>query len=342
MSALDFIAKPPTVKDPPDFTVITTFAGCGGSSTGYVWAGGKVLLAVEWDANAAETYRLNFPATTVYQGDIAQLTVDDCLRLSGIAPGELDIFDGSPPCQGFSTMGKRDMTDERNQLFREYVRLLRGLRPKVFVMENVPGLIKGKMKLIFADIMRELKASGYRVSARVLNAMYFGVPQARERLIFIGVREDLNVLPSHPRAQTQPISALEALRDAPIDRAERDWLLTAGLKYAAYREWHWLKPGQKKTEVAPEGGGFSARRWHPNRPAYTLVKNDCNISMHGSMHWAERRRFTVSEFKRFASFPDSYAFAGTWEDAVARMGNCVPPRLMMAIAEHLRDEVLGK
>ena len=83
------------------------------------------------------------------------------------------------------------MDDGRNQLFREYVRLLRGLKPKVFVMEKVSGMVKGKMNLIFAEIMRELKASGYHVSARLMNAMYFGVPQSRQRVIFIGVQEDL-------------------------------------------------------------------------------------------------------------------------------------------------------
>jgi DNA (cytosine-5)-methyltransferase 1 len=83
------------------------------------------------------------------------------------------------------------MDDGRNQLFREYVRLLRGLKPNVFVMENVSGMVKGRMKIIFAEIMREMKASGYTVSARLMNAMYFGVPQSRERMIFIGVREDL-------------------------------------------------------------------------------------------------------------------------------------------------------
>ena len=83
------------------------------------------------------------------------------------------------------------MDDGRNQLFQEYVRLLRGMRPKVFVMENVSGMVKGKMKLIFAEILRELKGSGYKVSARLMNAMYFGVPQSRERMIFVGIREDL-------------------------------------------------------------------------------------------------------------------------------------------------------
>jgi DNA (cytosine-5)-methyltransferase 1 len=83
------------------------------------------------------------------------------------------------------------MDDGRNQLFREYVRLLRGLKPKVLVMENVSEMVKGKMKLIFAEIMRELKTSGYHVSAKLMNAMYFGVPQSRQRMIFVGVREEL-------------------------------------------------------------------------------------------------------------------------------------------------------
>src|ERR1035438_8286507 len=145
-----------------EFKVISTFSGCGGSSLGYQMAGGKVLLAVEWDKNAVETYRLNFPDTPIYHGDIAKLSVQECLDRTGLKAGELDILDGSPPCQGFSTAGKRNFDDSRNQLFREYVRMLRGLQPKVFVMENVSGMVKGQMKLIFVEILKELKASGYK------------------------------------------------------------------------------------------------------------------------------------------------------------------------------------
>ena len=118
-------------------TFISTFAGCGGSSLGYSMAGFRELLAVEWEQNAVDTFKLNFPEVPIYHGDIATLSVDECLRLTGLKEGELDVFDGSPPCQGFSTAGKRNMNDWRNQLFKEYVRLLRGLKPKVFVMENV-------------------------------------------------------------------------------------------------------------------------------------------------------------------------------------------------------------
>ncbi len=180
----------PKAEDAP--TVISTFAGGGGSSLGYSMAGFKELLAVEMDNNAVETFKLNFPEVPVFHGDIGALSVEECLsraRLS--APGDLDVLDGSPPCQGFSTAGKRQMSDNRNQLFQEYVRLLRGLQPKAFIMENVSGMVKGKMKLIFAEILRELKASGYEVKAWLLNAKYFYVPQSRERMIFIGVRHDV-------------------------------------------------------------------------------------------------------------------------------------------------------
>jgi len=178
-------------RDPNAPTVVSLFAGCGGSSLGYSMAGFRELLAVEWDDHAVQTFKLNFQDVPVWHGDIADLSVEECLRITGLQPGELDVLDGSPPCQGFSTAGKRKIDDGRNQLFQEYVRLLRGLEPKILVMENVSGMVKGKMKLIFADIMRELKASGYHVSARLINAMYFGVRQSRERIIFVGVREDL-------------------------------------------------------------------------------------------------------------------------------------------------------
>jgi DNA (cytosine-5)-methyltransferase 1 len=123
----------PKAKDAP--TVISLFAGCGGSSLGYSMAGYRELLAVEWDDHAVKTFKLNFPDVPVWHGDIADLSVERCMEMAGLSgQGELDVLDGSPPCQGFSTAGKRKMDDDRNQLFREYVRLLQGLKPKVFVM----------------------------------------------------------------------------------------------------------------------------------------------------------------------------------------------------------------
>lgn len=321
------------------FTVISTFSGCGGSSLGYQLAGGKVLLAVEWDDNAVATYRLNFPDTPIYYGDIGKLSVEECCERAGVQPGELDILDGSPPCQGFSTAGKRDFGDDRNQLFREFVRLLRGLKPKVFVMENVSGMVKGKMKLIFAECLRELKASSYKVKARLLNAMYFNVPQSRERMIFVGVRGDLEVEPGHPKAKARPLTASRALQGVQIEEDQRQFLLQAGLKYVAYQEWPRMKPGTNRQALGFTSG-FNCCKWHPHRVAQTVRKNDGHLTMHGAMHWAERRRFTLNEFKRFCSFPDSFQFVGGWGNAVERIGNSVPPNFMKCIAEYIRDHIL--
>lgn len=288
MTELDFISRDLIIKDPPDFTVISTFSGCGGSSTGYVWAGGKVLLAIEWDNNAVETYRLNYPDTDIYHGDIAKISVEQVLERTGLQPGELDVFDGSPPCQGFSTAGKRNLDDDRNQLFREYVRLLKGLQPKVFVMENVSGMVKGKMKLLFAEILTELKQSGYKVSAKLLNAMYLGVPQSRQRMIFIGVREDLNIEPSHPKPQTRAIS----VRDAWVgvnSYIEPESDIT---RYAIGAEWQKLKVGQKSTKY------LSLIRVSIDKPSPVITKGMGEYPSGASVtHPYECRKFSIAELK---------------------------------------------
>lgn len=143
-------------------TLVSLFAGAGGSSCGYRMAGYDVRLAVEWDARATAAYRRNFPGSRVREGDVRALSGAEALRASGLAPGELDVLNGSPPCQGFSTAGKRRFGDSRNRLFEEYVRLLKAFKPKAFIMENVSGLAKGKMKLAFAEMTAALKAAGYQ------------------------------------------------------------------------------------------------------------------------------------------------------------------------------------
>jgi len=298
-------------------------------------AGGKVLLAVEWDDNAVETYRLNFPDTPIYHGDIAELTVEECLSRTGLQPGELDILDGSPPCQGFSTAGKRQFHDSRNQLFREYVRLLRGLQPKVFIMENVSGMVKGKMKLIFAEILTELKASGYQVKARLMNAMYYGVPQSRQRMIFVGVRNDLGIEPSHPKPQTRPVTFGTIMQTG----------IQSDLDDCDLQRWH----------IIPQGGNFmdlpkclrttakfsnAFRKLATDQPAFTLQKND-NFSTGAFLHPTEPRHITLTEKARIASYPDTFLWSGNAREVTGCIGNSVPPLFMKAIAEHVRDSILA-
>lgn len=310
-------------------TVISTFAGCGGSSLGYSMAGFRELLAVEWDDNAVETFKLNFPDVPVYHGDIAKLSVEQVMEMTGLQPGELDVFDGSPPCQGFSTAGKRKFNDDRNQLFREYARLLRGLKPKVFVMENVSGMVKGKMKLIFAEILRELKASGYKVSARLLNAMYFNVPQSRERMIFIGVREDLGIEPGHPGATVRPITfqqATEDIWDIPGDLAFNENTATAQAMKIA-------KQGQQDPKH------FSTLKLWADRPANTLRKDFLGYFHY--WHPCHFRPLNLTEWARCGSFPDFYQWTDK-KNGCQRIGNSVPPLFMRAIAGHIRQHILER
>lgn len=338
----------PRSEDAP--TVISTFAGCGGSSLGYSIAGFNELLAVEWDNNAVETFKLNFPGIPVYHGDIAKLSVEEVLKITGLKPSELDVLDGSPPCQGFSTAGKRCLDDDRNQLFREYVRLLRGLQPKVFVMENVSGMVKGKMKLVFAEIMRELKASGYNVSARLMNAMYFNVPQSRQRMIFIGVRSDLNIKPSHPTAATHPISVSTAVQNvenityAPKNERVNNCAIfispgknaSNSLTISQIRKfWPSLESKIKRRSFENR-----MRRTLPNKPHPVIGKQFIQCNAEAYLHFNENRYFTIEELKRIASFPDEFSFVGTYELQHARIGNCVPPLFMAAIAEHIKNNIL--
>ena len=203
-------------------TVVSTFSGCGGSTLGYRMAGYRVLWVNEFVPIAQESYRANMRRGTILDGrDIKQVTAESILKATGLKAGELDLFDGSPPCQAFSSAGTRDKgwgknkkyahgAEQKNEeLFSEFVRLRDGLQPRAFVAENVSGLVKGKAKGFFLEILRELKR-GYRVEARLLDAQWLGVPQQRVRVIFVGVRDDLGLDPAFP----DPLPYRYSVRDA--------------------------------------------------------------------------------------------------------------------------------
>lgn len=232
------------------FTVMTTFSGCGGSATGYHLAGAKVIAALEFMEVAQKIYAKNYPNTHIFKEDIRKLTGEQILEQLGLEKGELDILDGSPPCASFSTSGLREKawgqekkysktTQRVDDLFFEFARILKEVQPKVFVAENVKGLTIGNAKKICGskskrldaffdieheresivdedeDIVNTLRQCGYKVSFRVLSAQNFGAAQNRERTIFIGVREDLNIKPSFPNTlnnyDKNPITAKELI-----------------------------------------------------------------------------------------------------------------------------------
>ena len=173
------------------YKIIDLFAGCGGLSTGFEMNNFEVLLALEKDDWASQTYKKNHPNTIVITGDITQ--VDDPLSL---LPNnkEIDGIIGGPPCQGFSLSGKRDKKDPRNSLFMDFIRFVKAYRPKFFMMENVPGILSmetQKGEKVVDLIFSEYKKAGYNAKYFVLNAADYGVPQSRHRVIFIGIRDDI-------------------------------------------------------------------------------------------------------------------------------------------------------
>ncbi|MEW5932633.1 MAG: DNA cytosine methyltransferase [Bacillota bacterium] len=193
---------------------VDLFAGAGGLSAGLMMAGWKVAVAVEWDKNAAETYRLNHPDTVVICDDIARVDSWELLELCG--GRKPDLVCGGPPCQGFSVAGDRDPNDPRNALYREFVRVVRDLEPPVVLMENVPGLLSMKTpsgEPVLDVIRRDFAAVGFPdLWCKVLNAANYGVPQARCRVIFVGKRGGGQVW--YPVPTSLPAGVIEELEDA--------------------------------------------------------------------------------------------------------------------------------
>jgi len=305
------------------FSVASTFSGAGGSCLGYRMAGFRVAWANEFVPAAQDTYRANAaPESYLDPRDIRQVQPADILAQTGLAVGELDLFDGSPPCQAFSTAGKREKgwgqlktyehgARQMNEtLFDEYIRLLRGLMPRVFVAENVSGLVKGVAKGYFLDILRDMKASGYRVTCRVLDAQWLGVPQTRQRTIFVGVRDDIDRAPQHPKPLTYRYSVRDAL----------PWIqsFSTNLNY----EERWKSAASAASAAVLASGG--------NEKGGMVVSRGI-----------EKRKFTIAELRRICAFPDDFVLTGSYAQQWERLGNSVPPVMMAAIATSIRDGILS-
>lgn len=321
-----------------ELTVISTFAGCGGSSLGYKKAGYKELLAIDFDKNAVETFKLNFPEVPVWERDITKVSADEILKFCKIKKGELDILDGSPPCQGFSTAGKRNVNDSRNILFEQFVRLINDLQPKVFIMENVSGMVKGKMKGMFIEIINQLKSLNYNVKCKLLNAKFYEVPQSRERLFFIGVRKDLNIEPSFPIPSQKIMTVKEAIKNIklseiklPKGEIEINYNnIEVGSDLASYYESKGLKRKY-----------FNVKKINLNKPLNTITKL-FSEGMSGLLHPKEKRFLCINELKACSSFPEDFIFTGSFKEQWARIGNAVMPNQMYYVAKHIKETIFNK
>jgi DNA (cytosine-5)-methyltransferase 1 len=324
--------------------VVSTFAGCGGSSLGYKRAGCDVLLAIDFEENATVTYKMNFPKTIVWKKNIRDITGESILNAIGLKKGELDIFDGSPPCTPFSTSGKRDKgwnieykhssetTSQRaDDLFFEYIRLIDELQPKTFIGENVKGMIIGNAKGYFNDILSKMREIGYTVHVLNINAKDYEVPQSRPRIVFIGIRNDIKISDAKLLSYPQ-ISFNDAVKDLPKSNDSELKYSTIDPTTKTYKILQATKPGQSCGKVHPNGSFFNTIKIHPSKPIPTIT------TKMQLAHHIEPRWLTVSEIKRCASFPDNFKFISN-SDAWVRIGNSVPPNLIKNVALYLQKLV---
>ena len=350
------------------FTVISTFAGGGGSSTGYRLAGGKILCVNEFVGEARKTYKLNYPDTIIMPDDIKQLTGKDFLETAGIQKGELDILDGSPPCSAFSmcgTLGKSGskhsdgwgktkkysdgkIVENIEDLFFEYLRVAEEIKPKVIIGENVAGLLAGEAKLKLNEIVNTFEKIGYDVSYKILDASHFGVPQSRRRVIFIAVREDvteaiglsfMNIAGIFPTESKDVVTVGEALDGLELDPEEVKWCTDTWLNSAHYKDTASLMPDDPDkvlggNDFHPKGWHFNVKKMYRHHPAPTITTNA------DVCHFIAKRRLTISEIKRIMSLPDDFIVTGSMSQKIERCGRMVPSLMMKAIAESVYENVI--
>ena len=283
-------------------SVISLFSGAGGSALGYRLGGFNELLGIDIDQTACNTFQHNFPLTPAWNRDISSVEVSEILQYIDIDVGQLDVLDSSPPCVGFSICGRRNIRDKRNDLFLETARFIEGLRPKVFLIENVPGLITGKMKGKFNQIFTRLKSTGYKLKCKSINSIYYNVPQSRQRLIFLGVREDLPTEPVFPQSNSKVKRLKDVLPD--VDFHSR--------------------------------GQFDKTIKHAETLPYTITKTPSMFFVQDGI----QRKPTIEELKVLSSFPEDFEFTGSYTQIWNQIGNCVPPLMMKEMSKTIREDIL--
>lgn len=351
------------------YRIMDLFAGVGGLSYGFARLPDfQIIAANEIEPDIAAAYARNHPDVQMLNCDIKDLTGRRLAAALDETP--IDLIVGGPPCQSYSTLGKRRM-DDRANLFLEYKRILQLLRPKAFVFENVVGLLSMDKGRLFQLIQREFEQLGYRLKSQVLNAVEYGVPQFRERVILVGFQGEHNPyqypLPTHGQGLKPYVTLKEAIGDLPalksgqskdfyaheadneflrLMRAQQPRLLTehTAPKNGAHliRIMEALQDGQSKNDLPEElrpksgYGNTYAKLWW-ERPSTTITRNFACPSSSRCIHPRDSRAMSIREGARLQSFPDHYLFYGS--DGMKRLeiGNAVPPLLSMAIARQMAE-----
>ena len=337
---------------------VSFFAGCGGLCYGVKAAGFNIVATNELESAYQEIYKDNFGGARFLTSDITQIK-DSELESITKEHGELDLMIGGPPCQGFSLAGKRDVNDSRNSLFENYLHIASMLKPKVILMENVRLLTSMKDpdgNLVSDRVLQKFKEYGYTSSFYHLNAKDYGVAQHRERVFFIGIRNDLEMQPSVPEALnkgvlSQPmtfgdaVSDLEFLESGEKSATDKDhkavkhpehvlrWLVDVPQGKSAH-------DNEDETLRPPSGYNTTYKRQVWGEPAGTVGTTYSMISGCRNVHPIATRSLTTREALRLQSFPDSFKVKGNQGDIRTTIGNAVPPLLAYALAKHIKNNYI--
>lgn len=321
-------------------TYIDLFSGAGGLSLGFEQAGFQQLLSVEMEPDYCQTYRTNFPHHQLLQKDLTTLTEQDLInRLNGKS---VDLVIGGPPCQGFSMAGKigRTFTDDpRNHLFKEFVRIVKIVRPCFFVMENVARLYTHNSGKTRTEIIQAFQNIGYSVECKVLNAADFGVPQIRSRVIFIGRRDKGKIsFPEPFQISHQTVgSAIGHFPKLAAGESDPHVVNHEAMNHSAQmlEKMAFVKNGGNRNDIPdplrPKTGDIRKYiRYDSNKPAVCITGD-----MRKVFHYEQNRALTVRELAALQSFPDNFVFCGNKIAQQQQVGNAVPPLLAKAIAKSI-------
>jgi DNA (cytosine-5)-methyltransferase 1 len=324
--------------------VLDLFCGAGGFTVGFVREGFRPVLGVDFDRWAIETYSSNF-------GSHAHCT--DIAKIRRFPKAEVIV--GGPPCQGFSQLGSHIPNDPRNQLWRHYFRAVKQVRPRVFVMENVPQILKSAEYECFEGLVKKL---GYQTTAGVLNAADFGVPQRRRRAIVIGALDCTPSLPDgthrDPKRMNLFSSGLEpwvtlkeAIGDLPLQPDGKSWHIGRNPSPKSLQRYRYVPEGGNRWDLPrrlmPEcwirkvsgGTDLFGRLWW-SQPAFTIRTEFFKPEKGRYLHPQADRPITHREAARIQTFDDGFEFVGSKIEVAKQIGNAVPCLLAQAIAKKVK------
>lgn len=325
-----------------DVTAVELFAGAGGLALGLELAGIKTLEYVEFDKACCETLRANRPEWNVVCDDIHNVDFTSYR-------GKVDIVTGGFPCQAFSFAGKKlGFEDTRGTLFHEFARCVKEISPKIFLAENVKGLVAHDKGRTLTTIIEVLEDLGYTTQYQVLNAAYHGVGQKRERIVIIGIRNDLNIEFTYPKPDAKMTTLRQALKDCPPSIGEEYSEKKRKVLELVPPGGCWIdlpediaKAYMGKSYYSGGGRRGMARRISWDEPSLTLT---CSPSQKQTerCHPEETRPFTVREYARIQSFPDDWKFCGGITDQYKQIGNAVPVEMAKRIGIQLKKAIMSE